>query len=331
LYSNSTLVYWRARYSENILWNFRNAIWRELSPEEKQRLQSVDIAFPLTSPRGDPLDYYTLLSSTAAQINLPVLSIKFFDDLAIAYAWLGENGYDTQTATDYVALLKYLYPADFPGGRYEAPLRALQIPADALSDPVVNNLAQKILKSAIIWILLHELGHAFYRHGKPTDIQTAQHQEMQADNFATEIMRRIGVAPVGMGFFFATAVLWWPNRSDCPSSAAWQQALRNSQHPATTDRLRRLAALIRQYRRDFVRKEPNPSAALLAVNSATNTLDQMANFLASEDLQRTIRRMAQLFGALPDPLAPRRPGHMPASPSTSSVRIPDTRTSICLP
>lgn len=306
-------------------------IWRELSHEERHRLRSVKIKFPLVGRGGNPFDYYTLLSANSAQINLPVLSIKFFDDLAVAHAWLNENGFDAQNPLDYVAMLKYLHPADFPGGQYEAPLRALRIPANALNDPRVDQLSQKILKSAIIWILLHELGHAYYRHGKPGSMPIAQRREMEADSFATEIMRRIGVAPIGAGFFFAATIRWLPNRSDCPSSAAWRRVLRESSHPVTTDRLRTLAASIQRYRQDFVRKEPHPSNALAAVTIAAKTLDEIANFLANENLQNTIRRKAQLFGTLPDPLGPRRPDQLPTAPSASLVNIPNTRNSVCSP
>jgi hypothetical protein len=331
LYSNSTLSYWQGRYSENILWNFNNSIWRELSAQEKNRLRNLEIVFPLTAPNGDPFAFYTLLGANSAQVNLPIFSIKFFDDLAISQSWLNENGYDSQLPLDYVALLKYLHPADFPGGKYQAPLRALKIPSNALQNQSVDEISQKILKSTITWILLHEIGHAYFRHGEPASAEIAQQQEVDADNFATEIMRRIGVAPIGMGVFFAAAVHWWPNRSDCPSNAAWMQAIRKSSHPITTDRLQNLSSGIWTYRQDFVRKEPNPQRALAAISVATQTLSQMAHFLANEELQNTIRKKAELFGALPDPLGPRFPGQLPVAPSTPMVRIPNTITTICPP
>ena len=329
LYSNSTLNYWQDRYSENILWNFNNSIWRELSSQEKYRLRNLDIVFPLIAPNGDPFAFYTLLGANSAQVNLPVFSIKFFDDLVISQSWLNANGYDSQLPLDYVALLKYLSPADFPGGRYQAPLLALKIPPSALQNQSVDEISQKILKSAITWILLHEIGHAYYRHGEPTSAAIAQQQEIDADNFATEILRRIGVAPIGMGVFFSAAVHWWPNRSDCPSNTAWMQAIRKSSHPITTDRLQNLASAIWAYRQDFVRKEPDPQRALAAIKVATQTLSQMARFLANEELQNTIRKKAELFGALPDPLGPRYPGQLPAAPSIPTVRIPDIITTIC--
>ena len=329
LYSTSTLNHWGNRYAENIRWNMRNSVWRELDQAERNQLGNLRLHFPLMSPRGDPFDYYTLVSSHGAVINMPVLSIKFFDDLAIAYAWLGAQGFDLQIPLDYVAMLKYLHPGDFPGGSYQAPLRAMRIPADALDNSSVDKLAQNTLKSAVTWILLHELGHAYHRHGEPGNALTAQIQEREADDFATEIMRRIGVAPAGMGFFFTATVLWWPNRSDCETRDDWHRSMLRASHPVTTDRLRRLANRIRQFRHDFVRKEPDPARALVAVDLAAGTLDQMSRFLADDDLQYTIRRKAQVFGALPDPLGHRRPGQMPRAPSASMVRIPDVRATTC--
>jgi hypothetical protein len=60
-------------------------------------------------------------------------------------------------------MLKYGEPERF-GGRYPAPLPALQIPGDALGDSVVDEQAQKLLKSAIIFLVLHELGHVLHGH-----------------------------------------------------------------------------------------------------------------------------------------------------------------------
>src|SRR3546814_15677356 len=90
------------------------------------------------------------------------MSLKFFDDLAVAFAWLNRNGYSPETVLEYVGMLKYGREGDF--GRWPQPLRSLRIPDDALTDPAVDSLAQNIFTSGVIFVLLHEkIGRASCR------------------------------------------------------------------------------------------------------------------------------------------------------------------------
>lgn len=310
LYDQSTLNYWQGRYSKNLLWNYRNTILPVLTQQERKTLKGLRIRFPLVGQiGGDPLEYYSGFDRGLPVVVIPILSVKFFDDLAIAMAWLDANGYSMGTVTDWVAILKYLPPRSFPGGRYLPPLRTLQIPPNATRNPKVDALSQKILKSAIIWILGHELGHIFYRHpgyGRGASAEQIQANEIQADRFATEMMRRIGVAPVGLAFFFTIAIHWLPNRSDFSTQRAWRDFISKANHPLSTERLRKLAVQINGNAQDFARKEPNYSNALRAIYSAAKEIDKLSRFLANEELQGTIKRKALLTSQLPDPFKPRR-------------------------
>lgn len=327
IFTDKDLVGIQKTYAENIKWNFRNTIWSVLSPLERQRLRNVELVFPLRSEYGGLLDYYT----KGNKINMPVSSLKFFDDIAVATEWLDQKNYTINTVLDYVMFLKYLQSKDFPGGHYQKPLPALYIPASVYQNKQIDDEAQKILKSALIWILSHELGHVYYQHNATTNLpyNVIQQQEADADAFATEIMRRIGVAPIGMGLFFTVAVHWWPNRSDCPNQAAWNKFLRQAAHPPTAQRLRKLAELILRHKQSFARKEDNQISALNAIESAARTLVKMSNVLADNDLQENIRKRAKTFGALPDPLRPRKPGEMPKAPETEFVTMPVLLTTGC--
>jgi hypothetical protein len=308
LYPDDTLEYWQSRYAKNLRWNFENVVRPRLDSSERRNLADVELRFPLKPEReGGLFAFYSTPQTDPPVVAMPALSIKFFDDLCIAIAWLEESGYEGGTVTDYVAMLKYLPSGSFPGGRYLPPLEALHVPANALSNPRVDSMSQKLLKSGLLWVLIHELGHVHYKHLGYDRIsaEQAQEQETQADRFATSIMRRIGVAPIGVAHFFAVATSLWPNRADFTSDAAWQIYMENTSHPLTTERLRTLTADLRANQEPFVRPEPNPDAALAALRTAITNMEGLARILAEEDLQQYIKKRALDAAGQADPLRPR--------------------------
>ncbi|MFC1863100.1 hypothetical protein ACFL1Z_04050 [Thermodesulfobacteriota bacterium] len=311
LYSQDTLSYWQTRYPKNIQHNFLNVIMPILNSNEKNILSSTKLVFPLIGEHGgDPLEFYSYFDQSGPKVAMPILSIKFFDDLAIAYAWLWVNRYSIETVSDYVATLKYNDHNKFHLSKYPQPLDALNIPRNALENSDVDDLSQKILKSAMIWILNHELGHIYHRHpgyGPDVSAEQAQKNEEQADRFATELMRRIGVAPIGMANFFTVASHWWSNRGDFTSDQAWRYYLENKTHPLTAGRLKMLAQDIQESAKVFVRKEPNYPSALQGVLNASGDISKIAKLLEDTKLQRSIRAKAMCITELGLSLAPRYP------------------------
>ena len=292
LYDRGTLRTWRQRYSKTIPLAFFHDLFPFLYAAEKQAAAGVRLYFPLVGEvDGDPLEFYSVASPPV--ITVPVLSVKFFDDIAVGYAWLEENGYSTHTVIDYIGLLKYSDPSRFSAGHPPPPWEALQIPSDVLKDKTVDELSQKILKSGLSWILLHELGHVRYGHAgydQVASVAQAVREEEQADEFATEIMRRVGVAPIGVAHFMAVATYWWPNRGDYDTQRRWEDYLRRAMHPLTGDRLEKLGKSILSGRFDFIRKEPNAQKALLAVNKSAYHIIALARFLRDDKLQYAFRR-----------------------------------------
>jgi hypothetical protein len=118
LYDEATLADWQPRYREGILWNVENVIWPRLNADERQQLAGVNLCFPLRGHSRDPLEFYARLEAAAdacaAQsppvVVLPIQSIKFFDDLSVAHAWLWRHGYGPDTALEYASMLKYGKP-----------------------------------------------------------------------------------------------------------------------------------------------------------------------------------------------------------------------------
>ena len=175
---------------------FNQVILPVLTGEEKQRLSGVQLDFPLHAEgdsKGQPLAFYHPVDQSL--VVMPIFSLKFLDDLCTAYAWLQVKGYSLETISDYTAMLKY---KDFPAGSYPQPLKALHIPDDALKDKEVDELALGHFVTARTFILLHELGHVYYRHRATTAEQSRRNEE-QADAFAAQVMGRTPLPP-----FFGT-------------------------------------------------------------------------------------------------------------------------------
>jgi Peptidase U49 len=329
LYDDATLAHWQPRYEENIRWNVDNVIWPRLDASERQRLADVNLCFPLRGYSRDPLEFYARVAAAADAcaalsppvVVLPIQSIKFFDDLGVAHAWLWRQGYGPDTALEYASMLKYGEPERF-GGRYPAPLPALQIPEAALDDPVVDEQAQKLLKSAIVFLVLHELGHVLHGHPGYDAISAAEAQanEQAADQFALTVMRRIGAAPLGMVFWFQTGAYLSPNRGDFASDEAHAEWLRQTTHPVTEERLRAIAAELRQSPEDFALEFPDQQTGRLAILSTADDIEQVAGVMADPEIQQLLARRGRLTE--PSALAPRRIGETLGATQTTATGEP---------
>ena len=312
MYDQATLSYWHTRYPGNTEWNFENLILGKLTPEERATVGDVKLRFPLKAEgeiAGEPLAFYATAPPRA--ITIPILSIKFFDDLSVAFAWLEENRYSTETVIDYLSMLKYQQATNFPNGHYPAPLAALNIHDNALKNPLVDDLSQKILKSAIVWIMAHELAHIYYRHpGYQGDVSVSQENEKQADRFANEIMRRIGVPPIGMSYFFLFSVHLTLHRGDFDTDKAWNDYVKKtSTHPLSADRLQTLASDLQRRAEDFTKTETDRQAALRRVQYAASQIAGIAKLIGDPDMQKSMR--AKGLATNLDYLAPRKKGELP--------------------
>ena len=310
MYKDSTLEYWQDRYSKGIKENFYEVIIPKMTTEERRKLSGVKLDFPLRGPDNSPFTFY----STPSTVVMPIFSIKFFDDLMVANAWLNRNGYSPETAYQYISMLKYKNVKDF-GGRCPEPLEALQIPSNALDDPNVDSLANKLFNSAIIYILLHELGHVYYDHpgyGPEVTRQNARLNEDQADRFAIEVMRRMNAQPVGMIFVFQAFAYGTPNRGDYDSDSEYEADLKKATHPLTEDRMRRIAEGLRAAKDDFAREYKDLETGRQNVEYIAVQIDQVAEILSDRDIQRLISEGARRTTLAS--LAPKRHGEKIGTP-----------------
>jgi hypothetical protein len=294
LYSDAVLAERLSRYEEHIRWNFDNVVLGSLTPAERQALGPVRLDIPLRGAgdmRGHPLAFY----AGGGVVTVPVQSVKFFDDLTLAWAYFWANGLSLEPVTDYVAMVKYRDPAEF-GGRFPPPLEALGVPADSWkTDPKVDDVSQKALKSALVWIMGHELGHVYHGHQGYAGVsaEAAQAHEVEADRFANTIMRRIGVPPLGMSQFFMVMAHFEPNRADFASEAAWTDYYRSeSTHPMTAERMTALADDLMRAPEEFASSEADVAAGVALVEFAATQIRGIGDILADPEIQRSIAAKA---------------------------------------
>lgn len=317
LYTDDVLRHWQGRYPQNIEWNFQNLVLGSLTPRERARVEGVTLAFPLRA-EGELADQPLAFYAAGQTITVPILSVKFFDDIALAWAYLWANDYDLETVTDYLGMLKYQDPASLPGGRFPSPLEAMGIPADIWKqDKRVDDVSQKTLKSGLVWVLAHELGHIYHRHpgyGPGVTREQAQENEAEADRFATEIMRRIGVAPLGMAQLFMAMAHLSAGRGDFADDTAWQRYLRDeATHPLTAHRLRDMAEGLRAAAGDFSAERLDREAARETVLYVADQLAGIGEILEDPGIHRLF--LARALATDLDSLKPRKSQREPATKS----------------
>lgn len=292
IYDDALLHHWQERYRPNVQWNFDNLVLGRLTPAERARVGTVTLAYPLRAEgtlRDHPLQFY----AGGDRITVPVLSLKFLDDLTLAWAFLHVRGRPLDPVMDYLAMLRYQDPASTPKGRFQGPLETLGVPPDIWKrDPAIDDISQKAFKSAVVWILAHELGHLYHRHpgyGPGVSRDAARANETEADQFANTIMRRIGVAPLGIVQYFMALSRLERGRGDFTSQAAYERYVREvATHPLTSDRLRAIAGDLRRSPEDFTAEESDPVAAVQRIRAVADDVDTIAGALASPDMHRLV-------------------------------------------
>jgi Peptidase U49 len=251
MYTARTLERERPRFEQRIGELYR-IISSLLGPQEQRAFADVKIEFPLIgTSTGTPLEFYTAGEVARASVFMPVFSLLFLEDLATAYAWLHVHGYSFETVEEYLTMLKYKRASDFPGDLYPPPLKALQIPQEAMSEESVKTLALSLRNEAYAFVLLHELGHVRYRHpgyrsGVP--LEQVRKNEAEADRFALLVLERADTIPMGMALWFMAQVNYMPSTGQLmaegtvKSAADWRAYLETSAtHPLTVERLSAIA------------------------------------------------------------------------------------------
>ena len=312
IYPNESLRYWSTRYPENVKWNFHELMLSKLRQAESNHAYNSTLMFPLRPDSmldGTPFSFYA--SVAEKKIYVPISAIKFIDDVSIAAAWLERNNYSLETLIDYISILKYGVNR-FPPGQVPDPIKALHVPEKAYEqDQWVDELSQKILKSIMVWILGHELGHIIYQHPPYKDVSfsTSQQCEKEADAFATDMFRRIGTAPAGMVILFTLFTSFFRHRGDFSNDTDWEKYLRDSTHPVSNERLLLIANEFLKNPETFVGAEPNVFKATQLVTTIGKEAKKIAEIMNSSKMQ--IFLTARALSVDINSLHPRRIGENP--------------------
>jgi len=294
IYSKSTLNKAAQTYSENLQGVWEYDLKGRLTAQERTSASGVSMVLPAIGQHRYPLDFYA--DSSARRVTIPIMSVKFFDDVCIAMAWMEKKGCNMMLVSDYVGMLGYKENNSFPGGRYPEPLSALGVPGDAPDDQYVNDVSGKALKSGIYFLMAHELAHVLYRHQGYDRITAsqAQRQEMEADNFALNLMRRISVPPVGVVIFFMIASRFESAPGDFGSLAEYESYLREqSTHPLTSARLMSIADYIRDNAHDFTRGQQEPTQWYPRILSMSEEIRTIGSTLDDRNI-RELQRMRSI-------------------------------------
>src|SRR5580704_10509865 len=187
-YDRQTLIYWQGQIPPRVEENFREVVWPKLTLGEKRILGSVVLDFPLENV-GHPMNFYASDGVGKKTITLPISSMRFLGDIALADSWLNESGYSIDPVTDYISMLKYQWPDGLVGRRYK-PREALGVPEN-----VTPRQFQRIFDTALVFVLCHELAHLYHHLATEVSLERSRANEEEADRFGMELMRRIGDPP----------------------------------------------------------------------------------------------------------------------------------------
>jgi hypothetical protein len=301
-YDKKTLTYWGEQMPPGINENLREVVWPKLTQEEKEKLAGVVLSFPPEDSQH-PMNFYAPAGGQRKTVVMPISSLRLYGDLAMAYAWLNTNKYNLDPVTDYLAMLKYQWPAKLTTKPYR-PMEVLGIPANAREDSHVYDVFQRAFGTCVVFVMAHELGHLYYRHPSydAVGVEVARANEEQADQFALEIMRRIGEAPLGMPLFFTILAHLEPYSGD----AGYLENRARSRHPVTASRIRAIARALEKSSEDYSRTSANPAKKSLDIKNVAKELDVIAVSLEDNGVQELLRQKG--LSAQPELLRQRRPG-----------------------
>jgi hypothetical protein len=290
LYSRAELAASQRVYSPNAHDVWQNDFLPVLTASERARAGAVSLSLPLVGLRQHPLEFYA--SAVRHEVVLPISSIRFIDDLAIAFSYYEEHGCGSGPISDYVAALRF-----HSAGDGMDPLEALGVPPiSTLKGTRIDDIAQKILKSTMYFIGAHEYAHVMYRH-RDYGVLTAseaQAQETASDAFAIDVMRRIGVPPIGLTYFFLVASRLERSPGEFFTTDAYETYLRGEvTHPVSAIRILQIANSLETNIGAFSRLQDNPVLWQVQLRNMASMLREISSTLDDRGMRRYLAERAR--------------------------------------
>jgi hypothetical protein len=268
LYTPAKLQAEKPRLQEAVDYVIKNEVQPFIPPDLKVSFGLQPFELPILSGASDPLSVY----SQNGRVELPVLTLLFVEDLARAYGWLTTNRYTTKTVDEYLAMLRYRKPEDFPDHRYPPPLTALHIPENALSDPKVVDISVKTRRTAYAFLLMHQYAHVHLQlDGKGG--------EEAADAYALDILKGNSTTPTGVLFVMQSWVFFEGGNPDAV-------------HPVSARRLRAIAKYMDAHVDEFVQGRTNQRSSVDVIHSIASLLNQSAEYMGIPGHQDDLRNFA---------------------------------------
>lgn len=287
LYSDAALAADLPRYTERLTFLLEHGLRDVMTVEEKRGLADVVVDHP---PRGrDLLTVEAASLGGMPVVTVPVSTLKFVEDLSVAYAWRYTYDLSLEPIDEYLAMLKHRPDAFAPG--QADPLTALGVPGRIWeSDPRVDDLSLRLRNGAWAFLLAHELGHVRLGHlGAPAAPAEIQRQEEAADAFAVELLARSDTIPMGMILWFQATAGYYPNRADFRSDAAYADWLAGqATHPVNGRRMRSLATALDRQAAETGDADRADVLRFIAARLAT-----IGEIVEDPEMQRYLRRCAE--------------------------------------
>jgi hypothetical protein len=210
----------------------------------------LPIDLPLNADNASPIEGDLHRSGV---IVLPALTLLFVEDLAKCYAWLWSGRLSSETVDEYISMLRYRKPADFPDGKYPPPEVALHVPANALDNTDAKKMFVRLRTSAYMFLILHQMSSL-----RPT----GETDDEQSDLFALDLMKRNSETPLGL-LLLMNAGVYLPDEP----------------HPVTAKRLLVMANYLDFRIQEFVEARPDRVAARNAIHAIAKDFRVLAGSL----------------------------------------------------
>ncbi len=286
VYSDAVLKADQDRITQRANQLFETGLMDFLTATERASVAGIDLDLPLS--RQSPLSASAKTFGGVPTLIMPISTLKFIEDLSLAYAWRYIHDYSLEPMDEYMGMLRYRNKAEFPNGVRPPPLTAMGVPLDVWKkDKRVDDLSLRFRNTAWAFVLAHELGHLRYKHEDTNQSpQQIQEQEEIADAFAIDLLGRTDTIPMGAILWFQASAVFTKNRSDFDSEAQYRNALDNDlKHPINAARLRSLAEIMGQ---QASQARDLDGADVLAYISGQ--LEGIAVILADPEMQLMIKR-----------------------------------------
>lgn len=275
LYDSGKLEAERPRIQQAIDFVITNEITPFISHQEATFIGLQPIDLPSSGFRSNPLDFY----SQGNHLVLPVRTMLFVEDLARSYGWLWANRYTTRTVDEYLSMLRYRAASSFADGKYPAPLSALHIPADALSDPRVVEASLRLRRTAYAFMILHQFRHVHLNQREGKNGGYSEEQEEDADKYALDIMKNNSTTPTGV-LLVMQGLLFFEGGQD------------GAVHPITAHRLEAMAHFLDARVTEFVRGRPDRATASNGIFNIAVLLKQGAEWLSVRGHDEALQQLA---------------------------------------